>query len=503
MPAMTPADQSETVAFLSRGAAYGLPDATVEQRKTHISVVFLVGDRAFKLKRAVVFSYLDFSTPDLRRMNCEAELRLGRAMAPSLYRTVHVVTCSSDGGLALDGTGDAVDWLVEMRRFDEAALFDRMAAENRLTPQHMRDLADAVAAFHAAAEPVRRWGTPDAVQAVIADIVANLRRTAVAGDAELTAFAAQLETEFVVQRPVIERRNHEGRVRRCHGDLHLRNICLLDDRPTLFDPIEFSDVIASVDVLYDLAFLLMDLIHRGHADFAALVFNRYLDVSGDEGGLGLMPLYLAMRAAIRAHVTAAGGAADSAPGYFRLAKTLLRPVQAALVAIGGVSGTGKTTLAQAIAPGIGRAPGARVLRSDVIRKRLHGLASEQRLPPSAYDMATNIRVYGTLGREAMMALHDGHSVIADAVFLRPDERAAIAAIARQAGVSFTGIWLAAPEAVLAERLAGRRGDASDADAAVLRFQLAQDPGVIDWLCLEASGGITDQMQTALAAIART
>lgn len=499
MPAMTPAEQSEIIAFLSHGAVYGLPGATVERRETHISVIFLVGDRAFKLKRAVAFSYLDFSTPDLRRTNCEAELRLGRAMAPSLYRAVHAVTRSSDGGLAVDGTGEAVDWLVEMRRFDEAALFDRMVAENRLTPQHMRDLADVVAVFHAAAEPMRQWGTPDTVQAVIADIVANLRRTSVAGDAELTAFAAQLETEFAAQRQVVERRNREGQVRRCHGDLHLRNICLLDNRPTLFDPIEFSDAIASVDVLYDLAFLLMDLNHRGHADFAALVFNRYLDVSGDEGGLGLMPLYLAMRAAIRAHVTAAGGAVDSAPSYFRLAQRLLRPAPTALIAIGGVSGTGKTTLAQAIAPGIGRAPGARVLRSDVIRKRLHGLAPEQRLPPTAYDMATNVRVYEALGREATVALHDGQSVIADAVFLRADERAAIAAIARQANAFFTGIWLAAPKAVLAERLAGRRSDASDADAAVLQFQLAQDPGVIDWICLEASGGIADQAQAALAA----
>jgi len=503
MLAMTPADQSETVAFLSHGSAYGLPGAIVERRETHISVVFLVGDRAFKLKRAVAFSYLDFSTPDLRRTNCEAELRLGRAMAPPLYRAVHAVIRSSDGVLALDGAGEAVDWLVEMRRFDEAALFDRMAAENRLTPRHMRDLADAIAAFHAAAEPVPRWGTPDAVRAVIADIVANLQRALVASNAEVTAVATQLETEFAVQRPVIERRNREGRVRRCHGDLHLRNICLLDGRPTLFDPIEFSDAIASVDVLYDLAFLLMDLIHRGHADFAALVFNRYLDVSGDKGGLGLMPLYLAMRAAIRAHVTAVGGAADSAPSYFRLAQTLLRPVPAALVAIGGVSGAGKTTLAQTIAPSVGRAPGARVLRSDVIRKRLHGLAPEQRLTPTAYDMATNVRVYETLGSEAAAALHDGQSVIADAVFLRPDERAAIEAIACQAGASFTGLWLAAPEAVLAERLTGRRGDASDADAAVLRFQLAQDPGKIDWNRLEASGGIADQAQAALAAIART
>jgi len=480
MAAMAPAGQCETVAFLGRGESYDAPGVPVERRETHISIVFLVGERAFKLKRAVAFSYLDFSTPALRRRCCEEELRLGRAMAPSLYRAVRAVTRSPDGRLALDGAGEPIDWLVEMRRFDEAALFDRMATEGRLTPRIMRDLADAIAAFHATAESTPRWGTADAALSVIADIVANLRRAAIFDASAVAALAAWLETMFAAQRPTIERRNREGRVRRCHGDLHLRNICLLDGRPTLFDPVEFSDAIASIDVLYDLAFLLMDLIHRGHRDLAALVFNRYLDVGGDEGGLGLMPLHLVMRAAIRAHVTAAAGAADQAQSYFHLACDLSRPSAPLLVAIGGVSGTGKTTLAQAAAPHLGRAPGARVLRSDVIRKRLHGVAPERRLPQSAYDAATNRRVYERLARQAAAALREGQAVIADAVFLRPAERAAIAAVARDAGVRFAGLWLEAPEAVLVRRLMGRSGDASDADVAVLRLQLSQDPGAVDW-----------------------
>jgi uncharacterized protein len=500
MPAMSPADQAETVTFLSRGCAYGMPDAAVERRDTHISFVFLVGDRAFKLKRAVRFSYLDFSTVALRHTNCEAELQLGRVMAPSLYRGLRKVTRGTDGMLALEGSGEAVDWLVEMRRFDENALFDRMAMDGRLTPALMRDLADAIAAFHVAAQSTPCWGTPAAIHAVIADIVANLRRAAVFGETAVTALAAWFEAEFAARSPAIERRNREQRVRRCHGDLHLRNICLLDGRPTLFDPIEFSDAIASIDVLYDLAFLLMDLIHRGHGELAAQVFNRYLDVSGDEGGLGLVTLHLTMRAAIRAHVTAAAGAADSARSYFRLAQDLSRLSPPALVAVGGVSGTGKTTLAQAIAPHVGRAPGARIVRSDVIRKRLHGVALERRLPPSAYDRSTNIRVYEALAREAAAALHDGQAVIADAAFLRADERSAIAAIARDAGVAFSGLWLDAPEAALMQRLAARRGDASDADIAVLQFQRTQDHGTIDWRPVDASGTVASAAQAALAAI---
>ncbi|MDE2228099.1 MAG: AAA family ATPase [Alphaproteobacteria bacterium] len=500
MLAMSPGAQAETVAFLSRGAAYGAPGAAVERRETHISIVFLVGDRAFKLKRAVAFSYLDFSTVESRRKNCEAELRLGRAMAPVLYHAIHAVTRAADGTLALDGRGNAVDWLVEMRRFDDAALFDRLAAAGRLTPGLMRDLADTVAVFHAVAEPAPRWGTPDAVHAVIVDIVDNLRRAAIFDTAEVTEVAARLAAEFAVQRATIERRNREGKVRRCHGDLHLRNICLLDGRPTLFDPIEFSDAIASIDVLYDLAFLLMDLAHRGYGELATLVFNRYLDASNDSGGLGLMPMHLTMRAAIRAHVTAADGAADAARSYFRLASDLLRSVPPTLVAIGGVSGTGKTMLAQAIAPRIGRAPGARVLRSDVIRKRLHGVAPELRLPQSAYDMPNNLRVYETLSREAATALRAGQAVVADAAFLRESERTSIAAVAREVGVTFVGLWLEAPEAVLVQRLAARHGDASDADAAVLRLQLAQDHGAITWQRIAAADDAAGEARVALMAI---
>lgn len=498
---MGSADQAETIAFLSRGAAYGVPGAAVETRETHISVVFLVGERVFKLKRAVKFSYLDYSTVERRHQNCEVELRLGRAMAPSLYRAAHAVTRGIGGALELDGRGEIVDWLVEMRRFDEAALFDRMAADGRLTSALVRDLADAIAAFHATATPAPRWGTSDAVHTIVADIIENLKRATIFPPREVVALAAWLETEFTACRSAIERRNREGRVRHCHGDLHLRNICLLDGRPTLFDPIEFSDAIASIDVLYDLAFLLMDLIHREHRELAALVFNRYLDVSGDEGGLGLVPLQLAMRASIRAHVTAAAdGGTEAALSYFRLAQALARLVSARLIAIGGVSGTGKTTLAQALAPDIGRAPGARVLRSDVIRKRLHGVGPEQRLPPSAYDMATNRRVYEALGRQAAEALADGHAVIADAAFLCADERAAIAAVARDAGATFAGLWLEAPEAVLVQRLAARRGDASDADAAVLRFQLGQDFGPIDWRRIDAGADVVAAAEAALAAI---
>lgn len=499
---MTPASQADTIAFLSRGAAYGEPNAEVERIETHISVIFLVGSRVFKLKRAVAFSYLDFSSVASRRRACEAEFALGRRMSPTLYHAVRRVTRGLDGGFALDGEGAPVDFLVEMRRFGQDALFDHMAEHGKLDPAMMRDLADAIAAFHAAAEPAPDGCTPDAISALIGDVAANLAAARIFTSAKIEVLRSRLDAELKANRVTIERRRAEGRVRRCHGDLHLRNICFVDGKPMLFDPIEFSAALAAIDTLYDLAFLLMDLIHRGRADFANLVFNRYLDRTGDVAGLGLLPLYLALRAAIRAHVSVAAGQGDAARNYLRLAWELLGPAPPALIAIGGFSGTGKTTLAQRLAPEIGRAPGARLVRSDVIRKQLHGVTPEQRLPGSAYDATGTAGVYEALRTEALTALAAGQGVIADATFLRLAERDAIEAVARAAGVAFTGLWLEAPSPVLKGRLSQRQGDASDADAAVLRDQLRQELGAIGWQRIAAGGDLAAAAQAARARIGR-
>jgi len=306
---------------------------------------------------------------------------------------------------------------------------------------------------------------------------------------------------------LLDRRAAAGKVRRGHGDLHLRNVCLFEGRPTLFDCLEFSDELASVDVLYDLAILLMDLEHRGRADFANLVLNRYLDLTGEDEGLAAMPLFLSSRAAIRAHVTAASmqramqheakeGLAAEARSYLNLSGLLLRPRSCRLVAIGGLSGTGKSTLAAALAPSLG----ARVLRSDVIRKRLFGVAPEIRLPASAYTPKVSRRVYQTLRQEAAAALVAGYSVIIDAVSLKPAERQSLVAVAEAAGVPFTGVWLAAPSAAMLRRLRARRHDASDASPEVLAQQLQQNPGTLDWVRIDAGTGLAECLSAASRAL---
>lgn len=490
------ADQSEVIAFLSRGESYGEPSRPVERIDTHISVVFLAGDRAFKLKRAVQFSYLDFSSLQSREKFCRRELDLNKRTAPQLYLAVRAVTRQADGSLRFDGNGQPIDFVLEMKRFPEADVFDQLADSGRLTPELTRELTDVIAGFHAAAEITPQFGGSTAIKNIIAGNTENLLASCPPlQPAQVQDLDADSRASLARIRDLLDERQRNGKVRRCHGDLHLRNICLFQGRPTLFDCIEFSDPMSCIDMLYDLAFLLMDLANRNLKDHANAVFNRYLDLTGDLGGLPAIPLFMSVRAAVRAHVTIAAARQKSptvqsrrAQSYLDEAVELLCTRTPRLIAIGGLSGVGKSTVAQALAPEVTPMPGARVVRSDVLRKRLFDVAPEVRLPPSAYDQATNARVYRTMQEHAWTSLAAGFTAIVDAAFLRPDERDNIAEVAKRAGVPFTGLWLEAPADVLQQRVTARHGDASDADAQIVRQQLTYDIGPVDWHRIDATRG---------------
>jgi hypothetical protein len=491
--------QDAVIALLADPATYGGGAGKVERVDTHISALFLVGERVYKLKRAVRFAYLDFSTAERRRAACEAEVAINRRTAPDLYLGTVAVTRAADGALALDGTGEPVEWLVAMRRFDQETLFDRMAERGALTAPMMEALAEAIARFHREAE-IRRDGGGAAGLRHVADSNARTLAEAPADffDAErIERLVAATARALDKAAPLLDARRDAGFVRHCHGDLHLRNICLVDGKPTLFDALEFDESMARIDVLYDLAFLLMDLGYRRLDALAAITFNRYLEATADHGGLAALPLFLSVRAAIRAHVASSTAEsakaeardtlAESARRYLDLALRFLDPPGPRLVAVGGLSGTGKSTLAHNLAPHVGRFPGAVVLRSDVIRKELAGVDRLTRLGPEGYDQAMTRRVYDALLTRATAILGTGHAVIADAVYARPEERAALEAAARAAGVPFIGLWLEAPAEALEERIARRTGDASDATVAVLRRQRDLDTGGIFWRRVDARG----------------
>jgi len=490
-------DAVDVAAWLACGAGFTAP-GPVERIDTHAASIFLNGERAWKLKRPVDLGYLDFSTPEKRRAALDAELRLNRRTAPDQYIAVHPISDDGRGGFVLDGDWPARDWVLEMRRFPDNALFSQALADGRVDEPALRGLADALVDFHRKAAIVDAPSGAERIRAVVEGNATTMARYPDLLSAErVQPLTHALMALIDRQALLLNIRRREGKVRHCHGDLHLANIALIDGRFVPFDCLEFDDDLASCDVLYDLAFLLMDLCEQGWSDAANLLFNRYLDRSAfDEDAVGLMPLFLAIRACVRAHVEAAlargegkrSAAAARARRYLSFTEQVMLPPVPRLIAIGGLSGTGKSTLARALASQIGAAPGARILRNDVLRKRLAGMAPEVRLPPSSYTSDAALAVYREMERLAAAALAAGQSVIADATFMAGEERDRIAAVAGRMKAPFHGVWLQLDERERFVRIEARPSDASDADLGVARVQAKEDVGNLSpWGCLDAGG----------------
>jgi aminoglycoside phosphotransferase family enzyme/predicted kinase len=502
--------QEPVFALLADPATHG--GSEVKRVDTHAAVLFLAPERVLKVKRAVRFPFLDFSMLAKRKAACLAEVEVNRAYAPEIYRGVVAITRGTDGGLAIEGDGTPVEWAVDMRRFDETQTLDHLAGKGKIDAALADALGRAIAAAHARASPVNPEPWITAVGSYIDEHLDAFRqRPDVFPTDEVKTLANDSRAAYSRIRPLLEERGRAGLIRRIHGDLHLGNIVLIDGRPVLFDAIEFSDLIASGDVLYDIAFLLMDLVERRLGAAANIVFNRYLTETRrpeDLDALAALPFYLSMRAAIRAKVTAARldqAAVDERPAiarnarsYFDWARRFIKPGPPRLIAIGGLSGTGKSVLARALAADLAPPPGAVVLRSDVERKRLCGRQEDEPLSAGAYTAEVTARVYEAICNQARRALAAGHTAIIDAVFAKPSERALAARSA--AGATFVGLFLAADLTTRARRVGTRRGDASDADAVVARDQEGYDLGDLDWRCVDASGAREDTLARARTVI---
>lgn len=494
-----PGAQQDIVAALAEGRVEGVaPDR--EPITTPLSHVFLTADRAFKLKRAVNLPYVDFSTLDRRYAACQAELEINHRLAARLYVGLRAITVRPDSGYELDGEGPVRDWLVEMRRFDQSRQFDELARHGCLTRPVLTQTADVIAAGHAEMPVMREQGHTADYRAVIA----QLRTTEADGAARLDLapsrddlFAA-LDHELTHLDPLIEERRRAGKVRRTHGDLHLRNICLFEGRPVMFDALEFDERMATTDVLYDLAFLLMDLVRLDHGADANLVMNRYWDISGEEEeALALLPFFMALRATVRLAVAVQGGNLEEADLYRRLAHRLLHPARPVLLALGGLSGTGKSAVAGAVAPRLPGAAGARWLRSDVLRKQAAGQPPEG-MPAEDVDYGDTARkrVYDEMFAHGRAAAGAGVSIVLDATFKEAERRKA----AFEIGESLRGVWLTAPLQVRLERVQQRKNDASDADTAVAKAQTEPETLEEGWERIDATGTVGEVAEAVLSTL---
>ena len=458
--------------------------------QTHISSVLLAGEYAYKLKKPVAIGFVDFSTLEARRRCCEEEIRLNRRTAPQIYLDVVRIT-GNESAPRLEGRGAAIDYAVRMRRFATRNLADRRARAGTLGAVHIERLAAAVAAFHAGASPApeaSHYGAPDKVLRWARDNFALclLRVDDERRRSRLQRLAQWTEEEFRRRAAWFVARRAGGFIRECHGDLHLANIVLLDGMPVPFDGIEFNPELRFIDVASDVAFAFMDLVEHGLPRLAWRFINLYLEATGDYGLLAGLRFYAVYRALVRAKVSLIRShQPDALPAERRLSaaafgrdlalsERLASDPTPMLVAVGGLSGSGKTTVAGLLLEHLG----AVRVRSDVERKRLAGLASRDRIGASfaegLYSAEMTRRTYRRLNEVAAEVLGAGHPIIVDAAMLRRDERDALRELAGRLGVRCRCIWCEAPVATLRSRLARRQvegTDASDATRAVLQRQL--------------------------------
>jgi uncharacterized protein len=487
------ADQEAVLAFLGNSSEAKRVD-------THISIVFLEGDRVLKIKRAVRLPFLDYSSLEKRKQACEEELAVNRRYAPKVYRRVVPITRGSDG-LHIGGNGETLEWAVEMARFDEQRTFDHLAGHGVITGELADALADAMLAAHRGATISDGASWLASTAGLIDRNTAKLQSQSLLLRDEVERLHVSSHQALSGNFALLQQRAAAGLVRHCHGDAHLGNIALIDGKPVLFDAIEFDPALATTDLLYDLAFTIMDFVHFDESVAANRLLNRYLWSSWRQNvdGLRLLPLFLSIRAAVRAHVlftrheqSASDSAAlAQAKSYFALALRLIAPKRPSLIAVGGRSGTGKTVLARSIAAALDPPPGAVVLRTDVIRKEVFGFDPLTALGEAAYAPDVNDRVYRTMLARGATLLKQGVSVVFDAAFLRKDERDLAPAVASAGGAHFCGLFLDAPSHTRVQRIGSRGPDASDADRDVALRQDSFDIGALDWPVVDASGSPED------------
>ena len=456
----------------------------IQLEQTHISYVLLTGDYVYKLKKPVNFGFLDFSTLDKRQHFCAEELRLNQRGAPELYLEVLPVT-QVENQYQLSETGQPVEYVIKMRQFPQEALFIKMFEQGKLSETHMEELGRVVAQYHALAQTndyIRKFGEVAQVRESINENY-ELSKNYIGGPQTQAQFeeTKQYTDGFFAQRPeLFVSRIENNWIRECHGDLHLRNICLWQNKILLFDCIEFNEQFRFVDVMYDAAFVMMDLEARQRSDLGNAFLNTYVEQTGDWEGLQVLPLYLCRQAYVRAKVnslllddpsvpgSAKSEATATAAQYYQLASEYTKPRLGKLILMSGLSGSGKSTVARQLA----RQMGAIHIRSDAVRKHLAGIPLTDRGGDELYTAQMSQKTYERLLFLGIMLANQGFSVILDAKYDRQQLRSIAIAQAQFHQLPLQILHCSAPVEVLRDRLEKRTNDIADATADLLSGQQA-------------------------------
>lgn len=476
------------ISNMLRPEIYDHPVTDIRLIETHISWVLLTGEYAYKIKKPVDFGFLDFSTLQQRRDCCEQELRLNRRLAPEIYLGVVAITGSAIKP-SLSGKGEAIEYAVKMTQFPQSAQLDNMLTAGVLQAEYMDAIASMVAGFHQVVEVADasvKFGDNDVVYQPVEENFIQIEQHI---DTTLYASALQVlqnwsHAEYGRLEDTLTERKRDGFIRECHGDMHLRNMIWLDEQPMAFDCIEFNASLRWIDVISEVAFLVMDLQDRQLYQLANRFLNSYLEITGDYAGLSVLPFYLAYRAMVRAKVNALRLEQDNISSnesnlarlafesYLALAATYTQQKKPHLIIMRGLSASGKSTLSQQLLDSIG----AIRIRSDVERKRMfdheHTGDTHSEVDQGIYSSQASLQTYSKLQTLASDILKSGYSVIVDAAFLKHEQRHPFQLLAESLGLRYNIIEITAPVEILRQRIIARKNDVSDADIAVLEHQLS-------------------------------
>ncbi|MGB3264008.1 MAG: AAA family ATPase [Microcoleus sp.] len=464
----------------------------VQLIQTHASFVFLTGEYVYKIKKPVNFGFMDYSTLQKRQHFCTQELVMNRRTAPEIYLEVLPIVQSGDFfQFASDSPDTApaettVEYALKMREFPQKALFLSLLERGQLTEQLMAELGREVAKFHSTAitnNYIRTFGEISQIRTAI-DNNYLISQKYIGGPQSQTQYQETkdyTDAFFAKNKELFNQRIADNKIRECHGDLHLRNIALWHDKILLFDCIEFNEHFRFVDVMYDVAFTVMDLDSRGRRDLGNVFLNTYIEQTGDWEGLQVLPLYLSRQAYVRAKVTslmlddAAISTAEkaeisqTAAHYYKLAWKYTKPRRGKLTLMSGLSGSGKSTAARYLA----RRTGAIQIRSDAVRKHLGGIPLNERGGQDLYSDEMTAQTYGRLLELGTVLAERGWNVILDAKFDRQNLRTDAINLAQSRSLPWQIVYCTAPIEVLQERLLQRRGDIADATAELLSSQQAE------------------------------